>query len=135
MKLTLKTEKLKEMVSRAVKGVGNNKLIPITSLMAIEVKDNVLTLITTDATNYLYIIEDKVIGDDFYAVVDANVFAKLISKMTCESVTLEITSGVYTLVVKGNGDYKMYVSDDKELDYAMKLIKQSYDHNKGDKDD
>lgn len=107
MKLTLKTEKLKEMVSRAVKGVGNNKLIPLTSLMAIEVKDNKLTLITTDATNYLYISEDKVVADDFYVVVDANTFSKLISKMTCENVTMEIKSGVGVLEVKGNGNYRI----------------------------
>ncbi len=107
MKLTLKTEKLKEMVSRVVKGVGNNKLIPLTSLMAIEVKDNTLTLITTDATNYLYIVEDKVVADDFYVVVDANTFSKLISKMTCENVTLEVSSGVWVLNVKGNGNYKI----------------------------
>lgn len=107
MKLTLKTEKLKEMVSRAVKGVGNNKLIPLTSLMAIEVKDNKLTLITTDATNYLYVSEDKVVANDFYVVVDANVFSKLISKMTCENVTLEVSSGIWVLNVKGNGNYKI----------------------------
>ena len=105
MKLILKTEKLKEMVSRAVKGVGNNKLIPLTSLMAIEVKDNKLTLITTDATNYLYITEDKVVADDFYIVVDATTFYKLVSKMTCENITLEVKTGV--LNVKGNGNYKI----------------------------
>lgn len=107
MKLTLKTEKLKEMVSRAVKGVGNNKLIPLTSLMAIEVKDNTLTLVTTDATNYLYVVEDKVVADDFYVVVAANTFSKLISKMTCENVSLEVKSSVYTLEVRGNGNYKI----------------------------
>lgn len=107
MKLTLKTEKLKDMVARAVKGVGNNKLIPLTSLMAIEVKDNKLTLITTDATNYLYVVEDKVVADDFYVVVDANTFSKLISKMTCENVTMEIKSGVGVLEVKGNGNYRI----------------------------
>lgn len=105
MKLTLKTEKLKEMVSRAVKGVGNNKLIPITSLMAVEVKDNRLTLITTDATNYLYIIEDKVVSDDFYVVIDANIFSKLISKMTNDTITLQIKNG--SLEVRGNGTYKI----------------------------
>ena len=107
MKLTMKTEKLKDMVSRAVKGVGNNKLIPLTSLMAIEVKNNKLTFITTDATNYLYIAEDKVVADDFYVVVDANTFYKLISKMTCENVVLEVTSGIWVLNVKGNGNYKI----------------------------
>lgn len=105
MKLTIRTEKLKDMVSRAVKGVGNNKLIPLTSLMAIEVKDNKLTLITTDATNYLYIVEDKVVAEDFYVVVDATTFSKLVSKMTCENITLEVNLKV--LQVKGNGNYKI----------------------------
>ena len=105
MKFTIKTEKLKEMVSRAVKGVGNNKLIPLTSLMTIEVKNNTLTLITTDATNYLYIVDNKIVADDFYVVVDANTFSKLISKMTCENITMEVKTGI--LNVKGNGSYRI----------------------------
>lgn len=107
MKLTLNTDKLKDMVSRAIKGAGNNKLIPITSLMAIELKDSVLTLITTDATNYLYIKEDKVVGDDFYVVIDANQFYKLVSKMTCDKVTLSVNEGIWSFNIKGNGNYKM----------------------------
>ena len=31
----------------------------------------------------------------------------------------------------GNGDYKMYISDGKDIEYALQLIKQSYDANKG----
>ena len=111
MKFTISTEKLKSMVSRAVKGVGNNKLIPITSLIAIEVKDNELTLITTDATNYLYIVEKGVVADDFYAVVDANVFSKLIAKLTCDNVTFEIKENY--LDIKGNGNYKLELPVDE----------------------
>lgn len=107
MRLTIKTEKLKDMVSRASKGVGNNKLIPITSLMAIEVKDNVLRFITTDATNYLYITDDKFVSEDFYAVVDATVFSKLISKMTYPTVTMEIKNNSWILEVTGNGNYRL----------------------------
>lgn len=107
MKLTLNTKKLQELVSRSIKGAGNNKLIPITSLMAIELKDSTLTLITTDATNYLYVKEEKVVGDDFYAVVDANQFSKLVSKMTCDNIMLSIKSGVWVLEVLGNGTYKL----------------------------
>lgn len=115
MKLAIKTEKLKDMVARAVKGVGNNKLIPLTSLMAIELKNNTLTFITTDATNYLYIIEDKMVGEDFYVVVDANVFSKLISKMTCENVTLEAKDT--WLEVRGNGTYKIELPLDENGEY------------------
>lgn len=32
----------------------------------------------------------------------------------------------------GNGDYRIYISDVQQIDYAMQLIKQSYDANKGD---
>ena len=43
MKIVLKTEKLKDMVSRAVKGASCNKLIPITGLIAIESKNGVFS--------------------------------------------------------------------------------------------
>ena len=114
MKLTLSTQKLKELVSRSIKGVGNNKLIPITSLMAIELKNSVLTLITTDSTNFLYVREEKIAGDDFYVVVDASQFSKLISKMTCDSVTLSIKEGVWTLDIRGNGNYRLELPLDED---------------------
>lgn len=115
MKLKIKTETLKDMVARSVKGAGNNKLIPITSLMAIQLKDNKLTLITSDATNYLYIIEDKVPGDEFYVVVQVEQFSKLISKLTCENVELEITGN--SLQVKGNGTYMIDIPLDENGEY------------------
>ena len=61
--IELQTSKLKEMVSRAVKGASFNSILPITSMMAVELKDNKLTLTTTDGTNYLYIVENKVEGN------------------------------------------------------------------------
>ena len=91
MSVSISTVKLQEAVSKAIKGVGNNKLIPLTSLMCVEVINSEMTLITTDATNYLY-VKENVNSDDFYAVIDANTFAKLISKMTCENVVLNISS-------------------------------------------
>lgn len=102
MKVTINTEKLKSMVSRALRGVGNNKLIPITQLINVSVSNNELKLITTDATNYLYII-DMMEADDFDVTVSADIFGKLISKMTSENVTLEVKDGI--LEVKGNGTY------------------------------
>lgn len=105
MKLVLNANLLQTMVAKSMKGASCNKMIPITGLMAIQLKDHELTLITTDATNYLYIVEDKVDGEDFYVVVQAEMFSKLISKLTCESVTLEVKDN--TLNVKGNGNYKI----------------------------
>ena len=113
--IELQTSKLKEMVSRAVKGASSNSILPITSMMAVELKDNKLTLTTTDGTNYLYIVENKVEGNDFYVVVLVETFAKLISKMTCEKVKLELKANA--LEVIGNGKYVIETQqeDDGEM--------------------
>lgn len=111
MKLTVKTDILKEMVSKSVKGAGQNKLIPLTSLMAIQLKDKKLTLITTSISNYLYIVQDNVAGNDFYVVVQIEQFSKLVGKMTCDSMTLEVVEDV--LNVTGNGNYKIELPIDE----------------------
>lgn len=114
MKFTIGTELMKDVVARAIKGAGNNKLIPITSMMCIKLKDGELTVITTDATNYLYIKEQHVAGDDFYVVVDANQFAKLVGKMTCENITMTVDEKLYTMKVKGNGNYTIELPLDED---------------------
>lgn len=109
MRISISTVQLQEMVSRAVKGAGMNKLIPITSLMAVRVADHRLTLITTDASNTLY-VSHATDAQDFYCVVEVEQFSKLISKMTCETTTLELDGGILT--VKGNGTYKIELPPD-----------------------
>lgn len=111
MKVTMGTVKLQIMVNKAMKCVSNNKMIPLTGLMAIRVVDGELSLITTDASNYLY-IRDYFDGDDFYAVVPADIFSKLISKLSCETVELEVNNDV--LIVKGNGKYSIELPLDED---------------------
>lgn len=112
MKLKLKTLKLQEMVSKAIKGASNNKMIPITGLMAIVLKKGVLTLITTDATNTLKVMEKNIEGDDFYVVVQADIFSKLVAKITTETITLTLKEN--SLEVKGNGTYSIELPLDEE---------------------
>lgn len=112
MKLKLKTLKLQEMVSKAIKGASNNKMIPITGLMAIVLKKGVLTLITTDATNILKVMEKDIEGDDFYVVVQADIFSKLVAKITTETITLTLKEN--SLEVKGNGTYSIELPLDEE---------------------
>lgn len=100
--MRVNTETLKLLVSKAIRGASQNKLIPITSLLLIKVSDNVLTLETTDCSNYLYVSYD-VETDDFYAVVYVDQFSKLISRLTCDTVELEVNDSVLRIV--GNGTY------------------------------
>lgn len=102
--MKINTEVLKGMVAKSTRGVGNNKQIPITQLMGIEMKDGELSIITTDATNYLY-ITNQMDSDDFSVTVYADQFAKLISKMTSEYTELKIENG--NLEVRGNGIYTL----------------------------
>lgn len=112
MKLSMSTSTLQSMVAKATKGASCNKLIPLTGLMAIELKNHKLTLTTTDANNYLYIKQSHVDGDYFYVVVQVDIFAKLIARLTCETVTLTLKS--HKLVVNGNGEYSIELPLDED---------------------
>lgn len=114
MKLTINTIKLQEMVSKAIKGASSNKMIPLTGLISIKLNSGELCLTTTDATNYLYIREQKVVGDDFEVVVPIETFSKLVAKMTSENITLE--SAENSLIVKGNGTYNLELPVDENGD-------------------
>jgi len=114
MRFSIKTVVLQELVNRAVKGASQNKLITLTTLMAIQLKDKKLTLITTDASNTLYVMQDGVEGDDFYCVLQVEQFSKLVSRLTCENTTLELDDNI--LLVKGNGTYKIELPLDENGD-------------------
>ena len=113
MSFKISTVKLQDMVVRSMRGVGNNKLLPITSLMNISISEGKLVLITTDGVNYMYIKEPVEVDEDFYVTVEADKFSKLISKMTCEDIVLELKDTY--LQVRGNGVYKI----DLPLDFTV----------------
>lgn len=112
MKLTITTALLQEMLSKAVKGASNDNQRPLTSMIAIQLKDNVLTLITSSESNYLYVSQGSVVGDDFYVVVPIDIFSKLISKITSENISMELIDD--NLVVTGGGKYTIAVSLDAD---------------------
>lgn len=109
MKFQVRTELLKDMVAKAIKGASCNKLIPITSMIGIELKDNKLILHTTDMTNHLYIsrqqLDDNFTGEDVAVTVAVDTFSKLIGRMTCENVKFELKDN--SLEIKGNGTYNL----------------------------
>ena len=110
--MKIKSNILKEMVSRVILGASNNKLIPITGLIGIELMNNDLSLTTTDATNYIKVTESVEDFNNFYVTVSAELFSKLISKMTSEYIDIEITDNA--LIVKGNGEYKLDIQLDED---------------------
>lgn len=106
------TSRMKEAVNKAIKGAGFNNLIPIISMIGIKLSDGKLRLLTTDMTNTLCIIIDKVSGVDMDITVDADKFGKLIAKTTSEDIELIVIDDV--LSVKANGTYKIPLIADEE---------------------
>lgn len=106
MELKVKTLELQEMVGKAIKCVSNNKLIPLTSLMSVKVENNILTLATTDATNYFYVSKKEPVDcEDFEVCVMADLFTKLVQKTTSDSTEIIVDNAI--MKVKGNGVYTM----------------------------
>jgi len=112
MKMTIDTQKLQTMVTKSAAGASQNKLLPITGLVDIQLAAGVLTLMTTDSANTLYVKSNDVVGDDFHAVVPIEIFAKLIAKTTSSSIILQVEGSV--LKVKGNGDYSIAMCTDED---------------------
>lgn len=112
--MKISTVKLQSMMSKVVKGVGNNKLIPITSLIGITLEDGTLTIVSTDGSNYLYVHEEVGEKGDFYVCVKADQFSKLVSKMTSDYIELKIKDNC--LEVKGNGTYNIEIPLDENGD-------------------
>ena len=109
--VTVKTSLLQSMVAKAIKGAANNKMLPLTSMVAIastpstETGKTLLSMCTTDSTNYLYISEKIDLIDDIYVVVPVEQFSKLISKLTSEDVSLELSDNALHIV--GDGSYRI----------------------------
>jgi hypothetical protein len=121
------TSRMKEAVNKAIKGAGFNNLIPITSMIGIKLSDGKLRLLTTDMTNTLCIIIDKVSGVDMDITVDADKFGKLISKITSEDIELLVIDDV--LSIKANGTYKIPLISDEEGLISFPDIKPLDDKN------
>ena len=116
--MRIKTELLQNMVAKAIQGAGNNKMIPLTSLIGIEYLNNNLVLTTTDGSNQFKVnMTSAELGNtqeqsNFYTIVDADIFAKLVGKTTKEFIELENKENY--LEVIGNGTYKLEIAINEE---------------------
>lgn len=114
MRITINTTQLQALTAKSIKGASCNKMIPMTSMMAIERKNDVVTFITTDANNYLLVSTPNK-GEDFYAVVPAVLFSQLVAKLTKETSTLQFEDGQFTVI--SNGEYKIELPLDENGEF------------------
>lgn len=109
-KFEINTKKLQSLVQAVSRCASNNKYAAMTSLIFIELKNNTLSMTTTDMNMYLTVSESEVIGDDVTFTVGITNFSKLVSKTTTDSVSISVSDDEISFT--GNGTYKIPIQLD-----------------------
>ena len=105
---------LQDVVSRASKGSTFIDVIPLSTMMEVKIKDNVLSAKTTNNSYYLTAIYDKqVVQPDFEIVVDTKAFTALVGKLKGEIVSISVEGIKITLQTK-TGKYNFSYSTDTD---------------------
>lgn len=113
-KFIIRSEDLKDVCSKILTAVDSTELSLVTETLELIANGDTLTV---GVTNREYFAEVKLKLEDvndFRATVNATLFLKLISQITTDTIELSVVEN--TLVVKGNGTYKLpLIFDGEEL--------------------
>lgn len=113
MNFKIGTAKMNSILSKAAKGVGDNKILPITSYLEIElVQGGTLLVTATNGVNFITCLEPEVEGDPGKVIVKADLITKLVSRTTTPVMEFAL-KGDY-LEVRGNGVYKLPLFETNE---------------------
>ena len=112
--MIIRTELLQDSCSKILSAVDSNVLSAVTETLEISAKDNVFTMAVTNREYFVEVKMDIEVKEELHATVNANLFLKLISKVTSE--TIELVSDGNSLLIKCNGNYKLpLIYDGDEL--------------------
>lgn len=103
MKIRLDT--IQKPCSTISNAVDAKSISQLTEVLELEVVDNVLQISVTNKEYFVTVNVPVDNPEEFHATVDAELFTKLISRITTEYVELSVTDKF--LVVQGNGTYKL----------------------------
>ena len=113
--IKIKTDILRDALSKAIKACSFSKMLPLTELMEIKVESNELSVRSTDGVTNLIVknqIEGNSNGDNnMRVVVEARIITDLVNKITTENV--ELSSDKNALTIVGNGVYQIKVRVDE----------------------
>lgn len=129
MQITLKTETLQNLVNKAVKGMSDNKMLPITEMIGINISGNKLSLVTTDGRNKVEVLDtiENSSNEELGIAVKGADFSKLVQKTTSQNITLTVEDN--KLEVKGNGNYTfpLLTDEDGELVKLVSIVPEGVD--------
>lgn len=104
--IIVNTEKLQDVCKKILNAVDSSANQIVGEILEVTVKNSILYLNVTNKQYYtsVKIALDSVV-DELHAVIDANLFLNLISKITTKDVELSVDGKC--LIVKANGKYKL----------------------------
>ena len=112
-KTVLNAATLQDLVAKAAKGSTNVDIIPLSCLMQIKVKDNVLTIKTTNNVNFVT-MKAQVTASDIDIVVQTKLFSQIIAKIAnAETISL-IVDGSKVTIEAGKGKYNVPLALDTD---------------------
>ena len=119
--MILRIEDLKDVCNKILSAVDSSELSVLTETLELKAENKILYMSVTNREYYVKVKLD--LGEDvsFHVTVNANLFLKLISQTTTD--TVEITIDNNTLVGKGNGIYKLPLIYDNDKLLELPEIK------------
>lgn len=123
--MIIKTDEFKQICSKILSAVDSNELSIVTETLELKTLNSELIMAVTNKEYYVSVKLPLTFNEQFHATVNANLFLKLISQIT--TADIELTMDSNSLIVKGNGKYKLPLifDDDKLLELPEILIKNS----------
>lgn len=110
--MIIKTEVFQDACKKILEAVDSSTTTIVSETLELEAHGNVLHLNVTNKEYYVTVSLNLLDEIDFRAVVSANLFLNLISKITTKEIELTINNNV--LLIKGNGEYKIPLIFDGE---------------------
>lgn len=110
--MILRIESLQSACKDILAAVDNNELSAITETLELVTKGNYLYINVTNREYFAQVKIDLNEEVEFHATVNANLFLKLISQVTTD--TVEIVANGNHIIVKANGTYKIPLIFDGE---------------------
>ena len=105
-------EDLKKISTILLTAVDSSDISRLTDNLELKVENEILNLSVTNGEYYVKTKLPIYENIDFHATVNANVFLKLLTKVTTETVEFNIENN--SLVIKANGEYKIPLIFDGE---------------------
>ena len=103
--IVLKSEELKKVCSSVLQGVDVSGLYDITEIIQIKIENNNLIFSVTNGEYYLKYTLNVDSSEVINASVNAKTFLKLVSKVTSETISMEVKDN--NLIIEANGTYKL----------------------------